>query len=124
MLEQRATIHTPISTATANQIMKMDSSGKEQIKVAVKIVDKRKIARDEERKVQLFNEIRVHWALEQCDGALRLLELFEEEHNLYMILEYQKQGTLFQQVITKKQTTEIEAKLVMEQLLLAVDFIH
>jgi hypothetical protein len=52
------------------------------------MVDKRRIARDDARKVQLFNEIRVHWALEKCDGALRLLELFEDENHLYMVLEY------------------------------------
>jgi hypothetical protein len=34
------------------------------------------------------SEIRVHWALEKCDGALRLIEIFEDDSFVYIVLEY------------------------------------
>lgn len=37
---------------------------------------------------QLVTEIRVHWALEKCDGITRLLELYEDEQFVYIVLEY------------------------------------
>lgn len=63
-------------------------------KVAIKILDKSKINNNETRTRQLVSEIKVHWALEKCEGIIKVIELFEDEQYVYMILEYQKQGTL------------------------------
>lgn len=41
-----------------------------------------------------MNEIRVHWSLEQCVSVVRLLQIFEDDDNIYMVLEYQPNGTL------------------------------
>ena len=49
------------------------------MRVAIKTLDKTKIATNEVRLRQLVAEVRVHWALEKCDGSLRILELFEDE---------------------------------------------
>lgn len=64
--------------------------------MAVKFLEKAKIANNETRTRQLISEIRVHWALESCDGITKLLEIFEDEAYVFMVLEYQKQGTLLQ----------------------------
>ena len=56
--------------------------------MAIKILDKCKIAKNDLRTKQLVTEIRVHWELEKCDGALRLLELFEDDVYIYIVLEY------------------------------------
>jgi serine/threonine protein kinase len=42
----------------------------------------------------LKNELESHWALAQCEGILKLLEVFMGNSTLYMILEYQEHGTL------------------------------
>jgi hypothetical protein len=60
------------------------------LKVAIKILDKSKINNNETRTRQLVQEIRVHWALEKCEGVIKVLELFEDEQFVYIILEYQK----------------------------------
>jgi hypothetical protein len=48
------------------------------MEVAVKILDKSKIAKNDSNTKHLVTEIRVHWELEKCDGVLRLLELYED----------------------------------------------
>jgi hypothetical protein len=36
----------------------------------------------------LDNEIRVHWALNECEGALQLIEIYEHENNVCLVLDY------------------------------------
>ena len=88
------------------------------------MIDKTKVENNENRKKQLVSEIRVHWAIQSCGGAIKLLELFEDENYVYLILEYQKQGTLLQQIIEKQKIPEKDVKVIMEQLLLTIDFMH
>ena len=64
------------------------------LKVAVKQLAKEKIVAIESGIEFLHNEIQVHWALEQCVSVVRLLHLFEDENYIYMVLEYQPNGTL------------------------------
>ena len=42
----------------------------------------------------MLNEIRVHWTLEECPGVLGLLAIHEDKTMIYLVLEYQPQGTL------------------------------
>lgn len=56
--------------------------------MAIKILDKSKINNNETRTRQLVQEIRVHWGLEKCDGVIKVLELFEDDQFVYMIIEY------------------------------------
>ncbi len=49
------------------------------MEVAIKILDKMKIAKNDNLTKHLVTEIRVHWELEKCDGTLRLLELYEDD---------------------------------------------
>lgn len=57
--------------------------------VAIKILDKTKIAQHEHGIRNLIQEIKVHWALEECDSILRLLEIYEDDVFVYLVLEYQ-----------------------------------
>jgi hypothetical protein len=36
----------------------------------------------------LIREIRVHWQIMDCDGMLQLLEIYEDEDYVYLVLEY------------------------------------
>ena len=60
-----------------------------------------------------MTEIRVHWELEKCDGALRLLEIFEDDFYIYMVLEYQSMGSLLNQIMIKTRFNEKETKIIM-----------
>ncbi len=60
-----------------------------------------------------MTEIRVHWELEKCDGALRLLEIFEDDFYIYMVLEYQSMGSLLNQIMNKTRFNEKETKIIM-----------
>jgi hypothetical protein len=56
-------------------------------KVAIKILDKKKI--DKGSGVDsLLNEIRVHWTLEKCEGALKLFSIYEDQYYFELVLEY------------------------------------
>jgi hypothetical protein len=46
-------------------------------------------------------EIRVHWGLEKCDGTLRLIEIFEDDLFVYIVLEFQKMGSLLEQIMKR-----------------------
>jgi len=62
--------------------------------VAIKQLYKEKIVNIESGVEFLLNEIRVHWALEQCVSVVRLLHIFENDDSIFMVLEYQPNGTL------------------------------
>lgn len=47
----------------------------------------------------MLNEIRVHWTLENCPSVLNLIGLHEDKGLIYMILEYQPQGTLMNSLV-------------------------
>ena len=72
----------------------------------------------------MLKEIRVHWALGECDGVLQLLELYEDEDFTFLVLEYQSKGSLLKEVMNKKSLTEKHSKGIIMQLLLAIDFMH
>ena len=92
--------------------------------MAIKVLDKNKISSNDTRLRQLIAEIKVHWALSKCDAVLQMLELFEDSQLVYIVLEYQSQGTLLQQIMKKQSFDEKQSKVIMEQLLLAVDYMH
>ena len=79
--------------------------------------------RNSERGVEsLFNEVRVHWALEQCQGVLKLLKIYEDPWVVKLVLEYQPKGSLMESMVKNKKFAEAEARMIMEQALLALDF--
>lgn len=53
-----------------------------------------------------------------------MIEIFEDDLFIYMALEYQKQGSLLAAIMVKQIFSEKEAKVILEQILLAVDFMH
>ncbi len=51
----------------------------EQDPVAIKILDKRRLSKNDYGITNLVQEIKVHWALEECGGVLHLLEIYEDD---------------------------------------------
>ena len=64
------------------------SEGTDGEMVAIKILKKDKILSFKGGVDALVNEMSIHWALEHCQGVLKLLKLFEEEENIMLVLEY------------------------------------
>lgn len=72
----------------------------------------------------LIAEIKVHWVLDQCEGILRLIEIYEDTENVYLVLDYQSRGSLLNKIKNKHEFSEKQIRSIMEQLLLTIDFIH
>ena len=70
----------------------------------------------------LLNEIKAHWALEHCEGVLRLLGIHEEDSTIVLVLEYQPEGSLLNLLQDQTEFTEAQVKVIMEQALLVLDF--
>lgn len=61
---------------------------KTDFKVAIKSLKKQQIVGMKTGIAFLILEIQVHWALEECESVLQLLSLYEDNENIYMVLEY------------------------------------
>lgn len=83
-------------------------------KVAVKTIDKAKIQGIDLGPQSLINEIRVHWALEQCDAVLKLLRIYENSSSVMLVLEYQPKGSLMKTLKNQTRFTEHEVRVIME----------
>lgn len=93
-------------------------------KVAIKQLSKEKIMAIDSGVDFLLNEIHVHWALEKCVSVVRLLLLYEDEDNVYMVLEYQPNGTLLKTLKTNQKFKEPDVRVIIEQMLLALDYLE
>ena len=87
-------------------------------------MEKSKVLNSENGVLCLVREVRVHWLIMDCDGVMQLLEIFEDDQFIYLVLEYQQQGSLLKQIMNMKRLSEKQSNVVITQLLLALDFIH
>ena len=70
-------------------------------KVAIKIMQSSALVNNKKLCSDLDNELRVHWALRDCDGILSLRELYEDDLFIYIVLDYQQGGSLLEHSIRK-----------------------
>jgi hypothetical protein len=61
---------------------------KEEADVAVKIIKKSRLSSDAIFCSNFIKEIKAHWRLLDCDGVVELLDIFEDEELVYLVLEY------------------------------------
>jgi hypothetical protein len=62
----------------------------------------------------LLKEIKVHWCLEECEGILKLIEIYEDNMFIYLVLEYQRHGSLLGKMTQTQIIDEQKSKLIME----------
>lgn len=62
--------------------------------------------------------------MNDCPSIIKLYRLYECHENLYLLLEYQKGGTLSERISNGILFSEEEAKIIATQLLLAADFMQ
>jgi serine/threonine protein kinase len=69
-----------------------------------------------------LREIMAHWILEECEGVLNILGLYDNEEHIILALEYQAKGSLMQSLKQCKKFSELEVRFIMQQILLVLDF--
>ena len=91
-------------------------------KCAVKIFEKKLLegSRDVER---LKKEIKILKKLRH-KNIIQLYDIMESKHNLYFVMEYCKNGELFDYIVKKKRLKESEACIFFQQLINGVEYLH
>jgi hypothetical protein len=57
-------------------------------RVAIKVINKAKMLSSPQGVESMLNEIRVHWALEDCPSVLGLIAIHEDSEMIFLVLEY------------------------------------
>ncbi|CDW87583.1 serine threonine protein kinase [Stylonychia lemnae] len=100
-------------------------SKKDKIKLyALKVTNKRSFDDLSRLTMLMKDEISVHRALRQCQSALQLKKVYESNKKIYMLVEYQEGGTLFDLIKDNIQLQEKDLQTIIAQLLLGLDFMH
>ncbi|TNN21033.1 Maternal embryonic leucine zipper kinase, partial [Schistosoma japonicum] len=89
-------------------------------KVAIKILDKRKLGSDAYR---VKSEIE---ALKQLNHKYiyKLYQVVETQTHYYLVLEYLPGGELFDYILQKEHLSEVEARVIFRQIVSAIGYIH
>lgn len=83
-----------------------------------------KIVAQDKNIESMINEVSTHWDLQLCEGMLKLQEIFIDHVYVFLVLDYQQEGSLLSKILSKTQFNEKQTKMIMTQLLLAIDFLH
>eukprot|EP00112_Aurelia_sp_Birch-Aquarium-sp1_P005311 Seg160.7_Seg160.8 transcript_id=Seg160.7_Seg160.8/GoldUCD/mRNA.D3Y31 product="Serine/threonine-protein kinase BRSK2" protein_id=Seg160.7_Seg160.8/GoldUCD/D3Y31 len=102
-------------------IVKLGVHSASKKKVAIKIVDRTKLAPHILTKVE--REIAI-MKLINHPNILGLYDVYENRKNLYLVLEYVGGGELFEYLVKKKRLQVMEARRFFRQIVSAVDFCH
>lgn len=87
---------------------------------ALKIIDKKML---QNKNMDLMREVEIHKRLKH-DNIIRLINYFEDEANLYLILEFASKGSLFHLIKKKKYLTEDETFFFFVQACAGIYFLH
>ena len=91
------------------------------------IVSVKSIARNDietEDAVALQDEISTLQLLADCPRVVKLLDVFEEPDNMYIVSERLRGGELIERITEKRYYSESEARIVAKNLLLAIEYCH
>jgi len=91
------------------------------MKVAIKILDKRKIKRDIGDKIQ--REINI---LEICKhpNVIRLFEVIDTPSDIFMVMEYVPNGELFDYIVSRGRLPPDDARRFFQQVISGVEYLH
>uniref|UniRef100_A0A8D8Q9L8 non-specific serine/threonine protein kinase n=1 Tax=Cacopsylla melanoneura TaxID=428564 RepID=A0A8D8Q9L8_9HEMI len=90
-------------------------------KVAIKIIDKKRL--DERNLRKLFREVDIMSHLDHTH-IIKLFQVMETTNNLYLVTEYARGGEIFSHLLTIGQMSEKEASRLFRQILSAVAYCH
>lgn len=73
---------------------------------------------------QIVNEVKVMSLLNKCPYIIKLIDHFEDETNLYLVMELANQGTLMDMLNKYGKLKEKVAAKIMRDIVLAIEFLH
>ena len=91
-------------------------------KFAIKIVSKSFLLKHDLHE-QFTKEIRIHSELDH-PNIVKLIKVFENQYNIYMVLELVENGTLADLIEKRKHLSEFEIKYYIKNLLDGINYIH
>ena len=91
-------------------------------KVAIKIINKKKLIEKNDQ-IHLKREIDLLQKLNHTN-IISVYEIFENNDNYYIIMEYCSKGELFNYIVSKKRLNEAEAAYFFYQLINGLEYIH
>jgi len=88
-------------------------------KVAIKVIDKRKVddMNDVKREIEIMHDL-------QHEGIIRLFEIFDESKKMHLVMELVTGGELFDRIIDRGNYSERDAADVIRQVCSALDYMH
>lgn len=89
--------------------------------VAIKILDKSKICRDD--KIRITREIKILTQLNH-PNIIQVNEIFENKDSYFIVMEYCPEGELFNYIVHKKRLPEEEASFIFFQIINGLEYIH
>lgn len=89
---------------------------------AAKIIQKLSLMKSRTRQ-KLMSEIKIHKILKH-QNVVDFKSYFEDEENLYILMEYCKNQTLSDMLRRRKRITQIEAQCYLKQILMGVKYMH
>ncbi|KAG1148010.1 hypothetical protein G6F37_006644 [Rhizopus arrhizus] len=92
--------------------------------VAVKIIDKARFARNKRLSKTINDETIVMMAIERHPCAVGINYVYNEERLIYLIMDYVKDGELFNFVVDRKKLTEDETRFIFWQLFKTIQWLH
>lgn len=93
------------------------------IKITEKIITQKDASKRPIDRKRLENEIKIHSELEHS-SIIKFLDAFEDDKNVYIVLELCQYGNLFRYLKRLGPLSEIDAAFIIKQLLQAVDYMH
>ena len=89
---------------------------------ALKVISKKEVQEEEQVK-KAFLERNVLASLKN-PFIIKLLGSFQTEHYLYFVLDFCPAGELFFHLSQKKSFSEDEARIIIAQVILAIEYLH
>ena len=90
-------------------------------KVAIKVIDKNKMSDQYKKNLQMETDI-----LKKVDhtNIIKMIEIFETEEYLFLIMELVTGGELFDKIVEKGCYTEKDAATLVHKIVSAIDYLH
>ncbi|CAO3677395.1 unnamed protein product [Rhizopus stolonifer] len=92
--------------------------------VAIKVIDKKRFARNKRLLKTINDETVVMMAMESHPCAVGINHVYNEESRICLILDFVKDGELFNYVVEKQKLTEEETRFIFWQLFMTIKWLH
>ncbi|KAG1180278.1 hypothetical protein G6F70_000665 [Rhizopus microsporus] len=92
--------------------------------VAIKVIDKSRFALRSKLLKSIVDETVVMMSMQRHPCVVAIDKIYNEEKNIYLVLEYVRDGELFNFVVQRGRLTERESRFIFWQLFYATEWLH